>query len=306
MRGLKTFISSLLFIAAFSFGQVPDYFPLEVGNVWIYRNTPRPPERDEPMTTVEVSRSGNFKGVTYYLLSDYRAGQFWVRNDGAGHVYRFDESSGEEQLWYDFSHKEGDTYATALPTCCGRARVENANASKKVALGDFQKAFHQLSYPGVFQVGITEENFLPYVGLVHRSENTGGPGFRTQDLVYAKISGVTVLNASGLGFGVARAKGYARIFLNNNTGAPLRVIFAGGQTFDMTLNDAEGKTLYRRSEGKALTQALRTVDLLPGETSWPVPIPDIAGAITLTVDLTTVGQRFTSTLPLQTGSSSRP
>ena len=119
-------------------------------------------------------------------------------------------------------------------------------------------------------------------------------------------SGVTVPNSGGLGFGVARAKDHARIFLNNKTGAPLRVVFAGGQTFDMTLDDAEGKTLYRWSNGKAFTLALRPVDLAPGETSWPVPIPEVAGAVTLTVELTTVGRRFTSTLPLQTGSSSRP
>ena len=59
-------------------------------------------------------------------------------------------------------------------------------------------------------------------------------------------AGVTVLNAGGLGFGVARAKDHARIFLNNKTGAPLRVVFAGGQTFDMTLDDAEDRRTHHR------------------------------------------------------------
>lgn len=302
MRGLRTSISSLVLAAAAVFGQVPDYFPLEVGNAWIYR----PAVPNQRSTTVEVTGSRTFKGLTYYLLSEYRAGQFWVRNDGAGRVYQFDQKSGEEQLWYDFSLPEGETYATALPTCCGRARVAGTNASKRVALGNFDRAFHQITYPGVFQLGITEEDFLPYIGLVYREENTGGPSVRTQDLVYAKISGVTVLNAGGLGFGVARGKDYARIFLNNNTGAPLRVVFGGGQTYDLTLRDAEGKVLYRWSDGKAFTLALRAVDLPPGETSWPVALPDVAGAVTMTAELATVGQRFTATLPLQTESSSRP
>jgi len=304
MRGLRTFINSLALAAAAVYGQ--DYFPLEVGNVWIYRSAPRPAGRGETSTTVEVTRAGKFKGETYYLLSEYRAGEFWVRNDGAGRVYQYDEAAGEEKLWYDFSRKVDEVYATALPTCCGRARVVSSKASKVVALGDFEKVFHQVTYPGVFQVGITEENFLPYVGLVYRGENTGGPSSRTQDLVYAKISGVTVLNASGLGFGVARAKDYVRIFLNNNTGAPLRVVFPSGQTYELILHDAEGKVLYRWSDGRAFTLALRTVDLPPGETSWPVEIPEIAGAVTLTVELRLVGQKFTSTLPLRSGSSSRP
>ena len=302
MRGLRTSISSLLLAAAAAFGQIPDYFPLELGNVWIYRNV----GRGEALTTVEVTRAGNFKGVTYYLLTEYRAGQYWVRNDGAGRVYQYDETAGEEKLWYDFSRQEGETYLTALPTCCGRARVVSTNASKTVALGAFEKAFHQITYPGVFQIGITDEDFLPYVGLVYRGENTGGPSFRSSDLIYAKISGVTVLNAGGLGFGVARAKDYVRIFVNNNTGAPRRVIFPSGQTYEVTLHDADGKVLYRWSDGKAFTLAVRAVDLAPGETSWPVPIPQIADAVSLTVELSTVGPGFTSTIPLETGSSSRP
>jgi len=288
--------------AAAMCGQTADYFPLEVGNVWIYR----PAVPNQQSTTVEVTGARTFRGLTYYLLSGYRAGVFWVRHDGAGRVYQFDEKSGEEQLWYDFSLPEGATYQTALPTCCGRARVAGTNASKRVALGAFEKAFPQLTYPGVFQIGITEENFLPYVGLVYREENTGGPSTRTQDLVYAKISGVTVLNASGLGFGVARSTDHARIFVNNNTGAPLRVVFSSGQTYDLTLRDANGKVLYRWSDGQAFTLALRPVDLPPGETSWPVPLSNVPGAVTMTGELATVGQRFTSTLPLQTESSSRP
>jgi len=302
MRGRRIFISSWVLAVCSALAQVPDYFPLEVGNVWIYRSA----VANQQPVTVEVTRSESFGGRLYFLLSEYRAGQYWVRNDGAGRVYRFDEKAAREDLWYDFSLAAGESYPTALPTCCGRAMVASTNASKRVALGIFEKAFHQITYPGVFQVGITEEDFLPYVGLVYRAENTGGPSFRTQDLVYARISGVTVLNASGLGFGVARGKDYARIFLNNNTGAALRLVFRSGQTYDLTIRDADGKVLYRWSDGKAFTLALRGVDLPPGETSWPVPLPDVPGAVTLTAELAVVGLPFTSTIPMQSASSSRP
>ncbi len=306
MPGARTFISSLFLAAAAAFAQVPDYFPLEVGNVWIYRVRGAPPRPGDTTTTVEVTRAAQFAGVTYYLLNEYRRGEFWVRNDGAGRIYQYDEKAGTESLWYDFSRKIGDTYPTTLPTCCGRAHVRDTAATKSVALGDFANVLYQLDYPGVFQIGITEENFFPYVGLLFRSENTGGPAMRSQDLVYAKISGVTVLNASGLGFGAARASGYVRLFLNNNTGAPIRVVFASGQTFELTLRDENGKILYRWSDGKGFTLALRPVDLPPGETSWPVMLPDIPGAATLTAELVTLGPRFTATLPLEPGSPSRP
>lgn len=280
--------------------QVPDYFPLEVGNVWIYRG------RGGGSTTVEVTRRETFQGRAYYLLNEYRRGAYWVRNAGDGRVYQYDEAAGAESLWYDFSRRAGEEYTTGLPTCCGRALVVGTAESKKVALGQFEKVFFRLTYPGVFQLGITEEDFLPYVGIVFRSENTGGPSFREQDLVYAKISGVTVLNASGIGFGVARAAGYARIFVNNNTGAPLRLLF-DGFVYDLTLRDEAGLQIYRWSFGKLPPRGPQELILVPGETSWVVEWPaEYDKAATLTAELLTQGRRFTATLPLQTGSSSRP
>jgi Intracellular proteinase inhibitor len=119
---------------------------------------------------------------------------------------------------------------------------------------------------------------------------------RAQDLVYARLSGVTVLNASGIGFGLSTGDGYARLSLNNNTREPMRVIFGSGQTFDLVITDANGKTVYRWSEGKAFTQALRPGVFPPGETSWVVPLPPPAEALSrpLTIEgsLLTIGGPF--------------
>lgn len=290
MRGGNVFISSAILTAAAALAQTPDYFPLDVGNVWIYR------ER-QALVTVEVTRAEAIRGQIWYALSGYRQGEFWVRNDGAGRIFALDREQGEEKLWYDFGRREGEIYPTSLPTCCGRARVESRNASKKVALGEFDKVFFQLSYPGVFQVGITEEDFLPYVGLVFRSENTGGPSFRTQDLIYARLSGVTVLNASGIGFGVAAGSGYARIFLNNNTNEPMRLNHSGGFLYDLTVKDESGRELYRWTLGKLAPKEPRSTVVPPGETSWVVPLPPLPEAATLTGELLTDGMRFQATVP---------
>lgn len=302
MRGLKTFISSLLLSAgAAAFGHVPDYFPLSVGNVWIYRTTSVPPRAGAATLTVEVTGYETFDGRTYYELSGYRDGRFWVRNDGEGRIYSYDEKAGVERLWYDFSQPKGAGYLTSLPTCCGRAEVRSTDATKRVAIGLFENSVFQITYPGVFQVGIAEENFLPYVGLVFRTENTGGPASRSLDLVYAKISGVTVLNASGVGFGVAKGPDHVRIFVNNSTGAPLPVVFSSGQTFEVKLKDSQGKVLYRWSEGKFFTQALRPVEIPTGETSWAVIVPDIPGAVAVEAELVTVGPHYQAEIPLRGG-----
>jgi hypothetical protein len=276
--------------------QVPDYFPLEPGNVWIYRGGGAPPRAGAEQIQVEVTRAAVFDGLTYYELVTTGRPSYWLRNDGAGRVYEY--TGRGERLWYDFSKRAGAVYASAVPSCCGRIQVVDTGATKQIALGQFENVIYQQTYPEVFQVGITEEDFLPYVGLVFRSENTGGPAFRTMDLTYARISGVTVLNASGVGFGVALGKGYARLFVNNHTGAPLRLVFTSGQTYEVTLRDAGGKVVYRWSDGKGFPLALRAVDLGPGETSWVVALPEVAGAVTLTAELVTTGARFTSTIPL--------
>lgn len=284
--------------AAAALAQTPDYFPLDVGNVWIYRTRGAVVSSAQDTITVEVTRRDSFKDVTYYLVSEYRRGQFWLRNDGAGRVWQYDEATGSEKLWYDFARPAGATYETALPTCCGRAEVRNTAASKQVALGLFEKVFYQLGYPGVFQIGITEEDFLPYVGLVYRSENIGGPAMRVQDLVYAKISGVTTLNASGIGFGVARLNGFARIFLNNNTGEALRFIFADSFLYDLILRDAEDRELYRWQRGKGFTRGPFAVLVAPGETSWLVEFPETPGAVSLTAEFMAAGLRYRATIPL--------
>jgi len=298
MLGRSVFISSLL-VSAAAFGQ--DYFPLDVGNVWVYKVAGVPPRIGENTITVEVRKAELLNGTLYYQIVDYRSGAYWVRNDGAGRVVQLDEKTGDERLWYDFTKQKGEVYASSLPACCGRARGVDRTASKETALGKFENALHQLDYPGVFQIGITEEDFLPYVGLIFRSENTGGPSMRSQELVYARLSGVTVLNASGIGFGAARGDGYVRLSLNNNTGKPLRIVFSSGFTYDVVVRDGKGNEVYRWSDGKGSTLALRPVDFAPGETSWVVPLPPLvetaAGPFTVEGSLLTVGGVFRATVP---------
>lgn len=299
MLGRSVFISSLLVSAATAFGQ--DYFPLDVGNVWVYKTRGVPPRLGEDTITVEVRKAEVLNGELYYQIVDYRSGAYWVRNDGAGRILQLDEKSGEERVWYDFTKPQGEVWVSALPACCGRARVVDRAASKELALGKFENALLQLDYPGVFQIGITEEDFLPYVGLIFRSENTGGPSMRSQELVYARLSGVTVLNASGIGFGVARGDGYVRLSLNNNTGKTLRIVFSSGQTYDVIVRDGKGNEIYRWSDGKGFTQALRPQDFPPGETSWMVPLPPlvetVAGPFTVEGSLLTVGGVFKAVVP---------
>jgi len=280
MRGASVFISSLLVAAACLHGQAIDYFPLDVGNVWIYRTA----HGDE---VVEVAERREVEGAAFFRVRSGLSGDLWLRHDGSGRVLRYDEERRREMVWYDFARRGGERYGEGARD----VEVLRVDGSRSIALGNFERVVYQ------HRVGGAEEGFLPYVGLVY------GEG---KELVYARLSGVTVLNADGLGFGVARGKGYARLFLNNNSAAPVRLVFGSGQTYEVTLLDGAGKELYRWSEGKGFTLAVRQIDFARGETSWLVEVPEVAGAVTLVAELATTGRKFRASLPLGTGGVLRP
>ena len=66
MRGTRTFIASALLLSAAvaAFGAEPDYFPLAVGNSWVYRVTEGPlPD----VQVVEVSGTAAIGGRDVFL-----------------------------------------------------------------------------------------------------------------------------------------------------------------------------------------------------------------------------------------------
>ena len=144
---------------------------------------------------------------------------------------------------------------------------------------------------------IRDRYFLPYVGLVRRTMTTiAGPV--SYDLIYARMGGVTYVAEREVSFQLSldRAVYYAdfmppvdprrsvpqmtaRLTLRNTHPEPLPLTFPSGQSYDLVLKTEDGKEVYRWSEGKAFTQALRRETLALGERNYVivVPLADKAG-----------------------------
>ncbi|MCS7316464.1 MAG: BsuPI-related putative proteinase inhibitor, partial [Bryobacterales bacterium] len=124
--------------------------------------------------------------------------------------------------------------------------------------------------PGAGEAGIERELFLPYIGMVHRSQKAGGSARATYDLIYSRTGGVTVLSAPELSFALvidravysanlmppvdpARAVPVmtARLTLRNTTGVPLELVWPSGQRYDLQIRNERGELLWRWSDGKA-------------------------------------------------------
>jgi hypothetical protein len=177
-------------LATIAWGGQSGYFPLEVGNLWVYETGAT---RCCTPVIVEVVDSAAFRGNTYFLLRGFpRAqGDWWVRISEDGSLVAYDPDQNIERIWYAFQSPEGQPFETAVPFAMGFASVVSRNAEYHGPVGDFNNTL-QMAYPRVFQVGIGGEIFIPDIGLVTRTENTGGPSVGTYALVYARLGGVTI------------------------------------------------------------------------------------------------------------------
>ncbi|HUS07785.1 MAG TPA: BsuPI-related putative proteinase inhibitor, partial [Bryobacteraceae bacterium] len=226
-------------------------------------------------------------------------------------VWQYDEALKQEKLWYAFQAPVGEPYSEQLPSCCGKAVIANRSAKYSSRLGDFNNAL-EVAYPGVFQIGVARELFLPYIGMVYRGENTGGPSFASYDLSYARVGGVTVVSEKSVSFSVTvdqaeRAAGgivtfVVRLSLRNTSGQPLPLEFPSGQSYDVVVKNAQGEPVYRWSEDKMFAQVFRTEVLENGERNFAVPVrlsgPVAPGRYTVEAWLTTNPKAYAGTSPV--------
>lgn len=267
MSGRRTSIVSLLpAVAGLLCAAQPDYFPLHVGNQWVYRATGT---RGDGVMILEITRIARLAGRTYWLLHGLPQRDYWLRMDDEGTLWCYDPDANREEVWYAFHKPEGEEYRTALPGSLSRAVIASRKAHYKGPVGEVDYAL-EIQYPGVFQVGIARELFLPYVGMVYRQQNAGGPAVITYELIYSRTGGVTVLSQPEISITLTldRETYYAnlmppvdpdraaplmtaRITLRNTTERPVELVWPSGQRYDFLIRNAKGEVLWRWSEGKA-------------------------------------------------------
>ena len=275
---------TLVLLAALAIAKEPDYFPLQVGNQWLYQCS-----RDcFPSETVTVEVMGTATtlapdGSPYYILRGFLK-DYWVRMvDSARLVARDPEGSDEEKLWYDFSAPENEEYPTSVHPCNVSAKITSRKYSYSGALGDY--ASLRIEYPATTcnLQGLVEEIFLPGIGLARRIDLV--PGSRTYDLLYARIRGQSFRAPSEIAFRLALDRAVymiglpgtsptitARMTLKNTTPGALHLTFPANP-YDLEIRNEQGEKVYLWSAGKVFAQVVTELDLSPGEQSYIVVIP---------------------------------
>jgi hypothetical protein len=254
-----------------------DYFPLHVGNQWIYRVSGR--IGGSPVV-VDIPRTETISGRQYAVVRGFDEGEALLRMDERGILYRYNPDTRQEEIWAEFETEAGRTYRTAINPCNNTARVDSRSEMVRTPAGEFSGAL-AISYPAAncADAGLTGEVYLPWIGLVKRTALTiAGP--RAMELAYARIGGATILSEPEIAFGLTLDRAVyspdqemtARMTLRVTDQAPLKLVMASGQSFEILFKDSAGGIVWRWSDGKVFTQALRPVETGPGELTYAVRV----------------------------------
>jgi len=315
---MRSVISVLFGLVAVVTAKEPDYFPLQGGNMWVYRCAQSClPGETLKLEVVGIADATAPDGSAYYLLRGL-AKDFWVRTiDFSRLVARDPEGSAEEKLWYNFGAPEKEEYATSVHPCNFTAKITSKKFDYRgpIALGPALRIEYPASACDL--QGLTEELFLPNIGLARRTDLVGT---RTYELIFAHVNGFSFVPPSEVSFGLSLDRAVyspglpgtpvsitARITLKNTSPDSIHLSLPQNP-YDLEIKDKNGEVLYRWSEAQASQQQPIEIDLEARDLNYIMIVPlefgslrtMPAGAYTAEARLTTVtAESYTASVSFQ-------
>lgn len=293
--------------AGAAWGQT-EFFPLQTGNQWIYRGP-------AGVWSAQIVRAEVIGAHEYFLWQSSTGEEAWLRMAEDGTLWQLEPEGQGEQVRVAFATPEGGVFETVADPCNREGVMEKKNTVHRGPVGEYYGAL-AVRYPAAncADAGLDREVYAPWIGLVHRSGITiAGP--RASELIYARLGGVTVLSAPEVAFSLTLDRAVyrepallARITLRHSQPEPIPLIFPSGQTFELVIRSERGDEVYRWSEGKAFTLAIRRQEFSAGEFNWPVTVelrdregkPFPPGRYFAEAWLTTMGPKaFAASAPLE-------
>lgn len=294
--------------AAVALAQSPgDYFPLQVGNQWVYRSTGAIP--GQPLT-IAVEGTRTVGGEEYFVVQMSPGEQLLLRYNPAGTlVFRAD---GQEKPWVAFGANTGEAFATAIDPCNATAVIRTRNARVESPVGPAGNGLEVAYRPPAqcADTGLISETFVPWVGLVERRATTIA-GEQVYRLIHVKV-GNTVLTEPDLAFSMSLDKAVygpgerltMRLSLRATEGRGIRLVMPSSQDYDLSIRDAEGRTVYTWSADKSFLAVIREFDVL-GERSWLLvtPLPALPPGLYSATGRLASSPGFEATMPLRIGAA---
>ena len=150
-----------------------DYFPLEVGNTWIYHVNSYIPDT----MTYHVSDSLNIDHVKYFLYGMFPPSEYYfkdtIRMDAVGNIWK--KVNGVDYLWFDFTKDSGAVYTFPdhNPSNNYNVEVVDKNFTLQTNWGNYSHCIKFLFDIPQFVDDEKFYSFAPQVGII---EMYGGDG----------------------------------------------------------------------------------------------------------------------------------
>ena len=261
-----------------SVAQTGNYFPLEVGNTWMYRLTGAQVQSETAFRTVSVEGIEKLNEREYFRVV-YFGRTVHLRSDADGVVVAFNRVSGGDQPWLSLGAAEGSTFEAQIDGCTKSGKIESRSAETTTPAGRFQNAV-QIRFQGnCADAGITQQFYASGVGLVSHEETTiAGP--RRFELVYFRTG-----SANGLGPEVSFTIGLdapryqaganmgVRLTLRSTHPDPIALHFPSGQSFDLKILNQAGDIVYTWSADRLFALIIRDEQFGPGERTYGFAVP---------------------------------
>jgi hypothetical protein len=262
--------------------QTPHYFPLEVGNTWLYKSLTfgtQPFQLNTTYQTMRVTGTERIGDRQYFRVS-YFGRDVLLREDApAGNVFVYDRSTGAESPWVSLGLPVDGTFSSSLDPCSPQGQIVSRTAEVAVPLGSFTDEIQVKFQNTCADAGVTTQYYAPNVGLIRQDQSSlAGPV--VYRLVYYRVGDRTAA-VPQVSFTVAvDSPAYvpgnllnAQLTLRNTGTDGLSLHFPSGQSFDLKILNDKGDAVFTWSSDKSFIMAARDEVLAPGELTYGVTVP---------------------------------
>ncbi|HEY1341263.1 MAG TPA: BsuPI-related putative proteinase inhibitor [Bryobacteraceae bacterium] len=281
--------------------QTPEYFPLEVGNTWLYKAITivgtQPLQLSTTYQTMRIIGTETIKNRQYFSVS-YFGRNVLLREDArSGNVFVYDRTTGAESSWVALGLPVDASFSSSLDPCSPQGQIVSRTDTTAVPLGTFRDEIQIKYQNNCTDAGVVTQYYAPSVGLIRQDQSSlAGPVMYR--LIYYQVGQQTGA-VPEVSFTVAvDSPAYvpgnllaARLTLRNTGTDAVSLHFPSGQSFDLKILNDKGESVYTWSSDKSFVMIARDEMLEPGELTYGVSVPldqIPAGHYVLQAFLTTV------------------
>lgn len=273
--GLSIFAGSLA-------AQTPNYFPLETGNIWLFRSVTINSQAHSlasDFQTIRVQSKEKIDDKEYFAVSYFGRDLLLRLNSVTGEIVQYDRVSGSELPWLSLSLPVGGAFPTSLDGCTTEGRITSRSGMVAIPDGDPSDVVQVDFTGGCADAGVTRQFYAPNVGLIRTEESTFA-GARIYRLVYYRAG-----TAIGAGSEVSFSMGLdspphftggllgVRLSLRNASFEGLQLHFPSGQSYDFQILNSKREIVYTWSRDKIFAAVIRDEKLdSPGELAFGLSV----------------------------------